>query len=401
MMILKGEYTMKSSLVITFLIFTFIEMAYAKTPPVKKWRLEEVPSQGNKIIEWKKEPDPQTGHEVWQITDHDSASVAVYFERQAFTSDDRFLVFYSYRTGARQLYRADLTTGEIHQLTKLDRIGTANMHPDGRHCLFQAGVSLLRVDVQTAKIDTVIDGRGLFPSNPWWSASYSSDGSITVVSCRGQESTKMFHVNISTGKIEPIFTWQGRYSHPQVCPGDPNLITFVPGPDTQNDMTLPMEQRARTWIVDARTGEARQFLTCPYGFRATHESWSANGERFFFYKKTVPGWLPVTICSINREGDDWKEYYTHETIRLGHGLSSPDGRWFITDGQDHDHNPLTLIELATGKARILCWPNSSIHRKHAHVHPSFSSSGRFVCYTSDRTGTPQVYVVSIEKEISQ
>jgi hypothetical protein len=42
--------------------------------------------------EWKKFPDPVTGYQVWQITSHDSASVAVYFERQAFTANDRYLV---------------------------------------------------------------------------------------------------------------------------------------------------------------------------------------------------------------------------------------------------------------------------------------------------------------------
>ena len=39
-------------------------------------------------------------------------SVAVYFEQQAFTSDDRYVVFASKRTAKWQIYRADLTTGE-------------------------------------------------------------------------------------------------------------------------------------------------------------------------------------------------------------------------------------------------------------------------------------------------
>lgn len=351
------------------------------------------PWQFETVVEWEKQPDSKTGHPVWQITNHDSASEAFYFERQAFTDDDRYLVFYSDRSGSRQLHRADLTNGKIIQLTNFEHIGTAEMHPDGRHCLFQAGQSLLSVDVPTGRIDTVMLGEDRFPSSPRWAGSYSADGNITVAVCHIGDSTQFFLVNLITREIKHILTWPGRISHPQVCPTEPDLITFVPSPDTQNDMTLPMEKRARTWIVDARTGQARQFLTCPYGFRATHETWTADGKRFFFYKKTVPGWIPVAICSINQEGNDWQEHYTHETIRLGHGVASRDQNWFITDSQDPGTNPLILVNLRTGEDRTLCWTDASI--THQHVHPFLSRSGRFVGLTSDRTGTSQVYVVPV------
>jgi Tol biopolymer transport system component len=106
--------------------------------------------------------------------------------------------------------------------------------------------------------------------------------------------------------------------------------------------------------------------------------------------------MPVSICSINKEGKDWQEYYTHKTIRLGHGISSPDGKWFVSDGQDPGKNPLLLLHLPTGKETFLCWPDASIAGgQYTHVHPSFSSSGKYVYFTSDRTGNPQVYVMKI------
>ena len=70
-------------------------------------------------------------------------------------------------------------------------------------------------------------------------------------------------------------------NHPQICPGDDDLITFVPGPDTQNDMSLPQEKRARTWVWDGKSGETRPFLTMPKGYRATHEYWDHAGDRFY------------------------------------------------------------------------------------------------------------------------
>ena len=91
-------------------------------------------------------------------------------------------------------------------------------------------------------------------------------------------------------------------------------------------------------------------------------------------------------------------HYESDTIRLGHGVTSWDGRWFVSDSQEPVKNELVLLNLVTGQAKVLCWPNSSVgagHDGYAHVHPSFSPGGNFICYTSDRTGVPQVYVVPV------
>ena len=150
--------------------------------------------------------------------------------------------------------------------------------------------------------------------------------------------------------------------------------------------------------MDLKAGTDRQFLTVPYGYRATHESWSSDGNRFFFFRKTRPGWSPVAICSFNKEGEDFRVHYESDTIKLGHGVSSRDGRWFISDCQQPVINELVLLNLTSGEAQVLCWPNSSVdggHSKIAHVHPSFSPQGNYICYTSDRSGVPQVYVVPV------
>ncbi len=363
---------------------------------------KEEPAAVESVVEWIKAPDPQTGYEVWQITTHDSGSAAFYFEKQSFTADDKYMVFRSNRSGSHQLYRVDLSSGEISQLTDMEKIRSANMHPDGIHCLFSSGANLFKVNVHTRKIETVFDAKGKFPNDPWWAGSYSMDGNNTVVSFKSSDSTALYQVNLASGAIKKVLVWEQRYSHPQICPGDADLITFVPWPDTQNDMTLPMEKRARTWIVDARTGKTKQYLTMPYGFRATHESWNTDGSRLYFFKKTQPGWVPTTICSIDRAGGDWQEHYTHPALRLGHGFTSKDGHYFVSDGQDPDHNPIIIVDLKTGEGKILCWPNSSIregHNKQAHVHPNFSSSGKYVTYTSTVTGVAQVYVVPVPEDL--
>jgi len=66
-------------------------------------------------------------------------------------------------------------------------------------------------------------------------------------------------VNLENGRVEKtVATPQGTGGHMLICPADPYLVTFVRMPDQQNDMKLPMEQRARTMIADMRSGATRR-----------------------------------------------------------------------------------------------------------------------------------------------
>jgi Tol biopolymer transport system component len=352
------------------------------------------------VVEWIKSPDPKTGREVWQITSHDSGNVAVYFERQAFTANDKYVVFMSKRSGSWQIYRCDLQNGEIALVSpRKGQNASFTIHPDGKSVCYIHQNILYKTDVANLKETVWFDFTKLLGGQSRFSSSFSADAKYTLLSAPTDSGMAIFRVNLDNGDLEHAMTWEnGRFSHPLICPTNPDLITFVPYPDSQNDMTLPMEKRARTWIVDMKTGEKKQFLTMPYGFRATHESWSWNGKRFFFYKKTQPGWVSATIGSVAQDGSDMQFFYSHPELRLGHGVSSNDGLWYISDGQDPNYNPLILLDLKTGKDTFLCWPNASINGKNGqngHVHPSLSSSSKFVCYTSDVTGVPQVYVVPI------
>ena len=61
--------------------------------------------------------DPATGRTVTQLTGAPAHSYPLYYFVTSFTSDARYLVFHSERSGWVQLYRLDLETGEIGQLT--------------------------------------------------------------------------------------------------------------------------------------------------------------------------------------------------------------------------------------------------------------------------------------------
>lgn len=220
-------------------------------------------------------------------------NVSCYQEVEAFTADERYVIFSSDRTGSFQLYRAELSSGELARLSDVPdlkpfafAIGT-----DGRHAIFFAGYRVYSVDVTTGEERVLIDFGGVslepLPDAP---PSFSGSGDRVALQFKIAEDVRAITVGfLATGEHHQVCRWQGKMNHPQICPGDDDLITFVPGPDTQNDMPQPQAKRARTWVCDAKSGETRPFLTMPKGFRATHEFWESAGDRFYFHRKTVPG----------------------------------------------------------------------------------------------------------------
>lgn len=354
------------------------------------------------VPSWIKSTSPETGREVWQITSDTAPSVACYFERQAFTADEKYVVYASRSSGAWRLCRMDLGTGVARELTGYSRhilMDDYTIMPDGERVCYMDGWKLYATDVALGTEELLFDYTGLLPDRPWYSGSFTNDGRYTLVYVENDTLKAIYRTDLETGEIQEMHRQRdGKISHPLINPEDPGVITYVPGPDTQNDMSLPMEQRARSWKVDLHAGTDRQFLTMPYGFRATHESWSSDGARFFFFRKTRPGWEPVAICSMNKQGEDLQVHYQSDTIRLGHGIASRDGGWFVSDSQEPFTNELLLLDLGSGEGQVLCWPNSTVDgwdSGMSHVHPFFSPGGNFICFTSDRTGVPQVYVVPV------
>lgn len=67
--------------------------------------------------EWRTYADPQTGRRIRQYTAAPANSYPLYYYVPSITDDGGVLVFHSERTGWVQLYRMDLASGEIRQLT--------------------------------------------------------------------------------------------------------------------------------------------------------------------------------------------------------------------------------------------------------------------------------------------
>ncbi|MEX0653741.1 MAG: oligogalacturonate lyase family protein [Phycisphaeraceae bacterium] len=368
--------------------------------------------------EWIKAADDKTGRELWQITSAEAVSEAVYFEAQAFTADERYLVFRSERDGASYPYRCDLQTGELLRLSDGEPVKhySMSLHPDGRHLYWVAGEAVWRVDVtDPGEPERVFVHAGQFPGKlAGFALLFTLDGRYTALATTEPDRdvpipdgfsqqtghpSHLLRLDLETGEAEHVLTWDWGFSHPMVYPADPDRITFVPNGAHCWNMDLPQERRTRTMVADVGTGEARPLLTPLRQRTITHENWSPDGERLFFFDKNAGEWVPVSVCSVDRDGGDWQCHYTSYEQFLGHGRVSPDGRYFVSDAQKAHDSPLILVDLATSRGEILCWPDTSQaggHPKAAHCHPSFSPRGNYITFTSDKTGTPQVYVLPLQ-----
>lgn len=338
--------------------------------------------------------DERTGREVWQMTSGEAPSLTSYMEAEGLTEDERYAVFASNRTGRFEVYRVEVDSGEIAQLSDIPGLrgeSPVAMARNGRDVIYIDGWRLFATDVATGDTRIVADLEGKIPNPmPEVTRSFSGTGDRCVITYEREDGKNSLGiVFMKTGEFHEVFRWTGRLSHPQLCPGDPNLITFCPLPDTQNDMSLPMKQRARSWICNVATGRARPFLIMPYGFRATHEYWDYPGDRMYFHKKSKPGWTPTTISSISRTGEDWQDHFESQDRKLGHSSIDRTSTFIVSDVQQRGDNELYRIDLKTGASEILCWPNSS---PDTHVHPSISAHGGYVYFSSDRTGVAHVYL---------
>ena len=393
--------------------------------------------------------DDGAGIPVWQLTDGNNECAAPYFEHQAFTDDDKYAVFRIKHNNQWRIYRSELRTGLVSLLSNRPLIspdgtqtlpfssattdaGLFTVMPNGKEVAFLAGAAnarkLYAVDVASRTERVLFDVYteinrlyGTKHDDLQFSASFTNDGRYTLImsNYKTADRTEIFRLDLTTQEIELVATGPYKSTHPVLHPENPNQLFYIPEPDGQDSGAPDNSNRARNWLITVSgsdlndytvkgltcrvKGTAEPFLWMPVGNRATHETWSADGEKMFYFKKGNGN--DVSVCS--RSINDAAETVYTTLARLGHGTASPDMKYFVSDQQmgANTNNSLYLIDLETKTNRIISNPNATNSNgsyQYQHVHPSFSRSGNYVIYSSDRRGNGydgkyQVFVVPLEK----
>lgn len=353
--------------------------------------------------------DTETNQEIWQLSQIDSCMMP-YFENQAFTYDDSHAVFSSNRDGTWKLYASDLTNGMVSKISDHKCKGRFSIFPTGDEVAFMENGVLYAINVKTKLERVLFDANGKVEEEYISCAClFTNDGDYTtILGYNDNNSASIYRIRFSTNEIQKVYSSTTGLSHPMINPEYPNLITFVCKPDRRTQWELPREQRARGMLINTDTNTIIPFVMSDIRYKATHETWSKDGERLYYfdkihrYSKPIPneGW-EVCVVSIDRNGGDKTIHYQNNSFKLSHGIASNDGRYFVCDVERPQQNPMFLLDFRTGEAKILCWPNQSQlspgNVQSDHVHPSFSRSGRYIAYTSDcnSIGVPQAFAVPL------
>ena len=366
------------------------------------------------------EVDPDTGYGMRCVTPEGVTCWSNYFYTNSFSPDERFF-FYNVADGnGAQVCRVEIETGETTRLTDVPGGINGfrwNLHPNGRELFYQAPPRFMALNLETLETRTVLDvrvcgwvvdgktgGSIMFsPSGKYFSFSFTHDATERHTPEGWSHWGRVAYTCSAAARAAcdgsgaaVVYRHDAGMQHLMFCPASDDLMSFAVWPDYQNNPDLPDENRARAWLIDGAAGTAKPFLIMPKGFRATHEYWSPDGARMYYHKKSVPDWVPNFLGRVDRETGAHEDLFRHDTNRLGHSAITPDERTIVSDNDDiSGPNELVRVDVATGAGEVLCWRDVVPGNSTPCGGPTISPRGTWVAFTSNRSGTPQVYLVRL------
>jgi oligogalacturonide lyase len=316
----------------------------------------------------------------------------------------RWLFFVSHESGAPQACAELRAERRFIQLTNLADLNEWSVHPshDGQFVYYSAGSRLCRVSLGTLQEEVLAD----FGGNSMRAAGMVAAGMGTLSVSRddrwialpvcANSGSHLYIISTSTGKTECIAEGPSIF-HPQFHPEDSSLIRYS-GPHT-----------ARMWVVNRDGSGHRMFYQRDIGRKEwnVHESW-IPGTREVLAVDWPHGLFRLSIDDGRRVevvgGNAW------------HPLTDRTGRRIVSDTL-HPDRGICILDLADSASgfRVLCqsdatsrgdhWncdhcpyddgPVTVYAPQHTHPHPSFSPDGRYVIFTTDRSGTATVVEVDL------
>lgn len=360
-------------------------------------------------------PDPLTGRPVTRLTDENANTWYPYFTQVLFEAGQ--LLVCSDRDGSTQLYRLDLETSVMVQLTAVEGgVGAhqATMLPGRGQAAYIAGDRLHRVDLETGvseELFRVPEGYRasiLAPDGSGGSVTFAVCEAMAAVTYTGRQysdflerlyrrpSCLIFRVNTETG--EPAVLWGERewISHVIVSPVDADVVVFC--------HEGPWERVQRLWRLSARSGLVEKLLPYEPGLaRAGHEFFTPWGEVGVQYS-----------LRMTREASDWIHYnvltdpdgrrprfYRYPAGMPCHFQAGASGEWLVgdraypTEGDADGGACLGLLRHRDERVTVEVWcrHDTSWRTQISHPHPVFGPDDRSIYFNSDRTGRAAVYRV--------
>ena len=382
--------------------------------------------------------DPDTGHRVIRLT-REPGSDSFYFNDNAFTPDGKKMAYtttngisvlnlatlaeqtmvtgrvktiivghhspnlYYTKTTTNRFYSTlwcvNLDTGENRKLADLPR---------------RATVSAINAD-ETLGAGTFIEGDA--------SADGAYDGTVALGKMSdlnlGEPENKgelmarrlaaklpmtMFTINLRTGKIKALLQHKTDWlNHLQFSPADPTLLMYC------HEGAWQMVDRIWTIRTDGTHNQLIHQRTMENEI-AGHEWWGADGKTVYYQLHFPRGGRVSFIASYNVETRQrvWLQYDPDESSI--HDNSSPDGRLYCGDGDNHSpwiflfrpvfvRNERTLGEhlIKGGYLEPEKLVNMSRQNYRLEPNPCFTPDQKYIVFRSNMFGPDYAFAVEVAK----
>ncbi|MFZ4397214.1 MAG: TolB family protein [Kiritimatiellia bacterium] len=374
--------------------------------------------------------DPRSGVRVRQVTSHPSLHHHPFYYLPAYDDAMTRLFFVSHRTGRPEIWCEIRATGELQQLTDQPDLGEWSVHPshDGRFVYYTAGSVACRVSCDDGTTERVADFGALagreagMVGAAMGTTTLSHDDRYWAVPVKIGAGFRFIVIDTSSGAQQTILE-APTIGHPEFYPSDNTLLRYA-GSYKQRIWVINRDGTGNRLVYDRRPlGKPNQYEWI------VHETWNPGRTR-----RTGSPLTPDTrhltpeiitanwprgcigididtgavrpVCafnawhpSINRQGTLMCTDTVFPDIGLQlfnprDGVGEPRTLCFpeATNEGRHwntDHCPYDDEDYQQGKWKVYA-------PQHTHPHPAFSPDGRFVVYTSDRTGHSQVFEVELD-----
>lgn len=371
----------------------------------------DLPSTGTQLPadEYQRFEDAETGASVHRLSQSEGPNHGLFFLTSSFRPNHADqIAFVTHRAGFAQLCLFDLAQGCATVLT--DRPDVHAFSPafsvDGSRLYFttRAGsICSVEPDTLATHEHARLEGAGL------GECALSSDGRWLVSAFKREGRHGLVLLDLDRETSDVILEGEMKLLHPQFQPADPQRI-IVAGDPAPRLWTL---RRDGTGLECLYENTPNEFIV--------HESFLGRTDDLIFAV-----W-PYRLARMNVHE---RRMRTILEINAWHMASDASGEVIVSDTARPDRG-LLLIDPATGARETLCQPGASCQgtqwdKDHpagpevwaalreqtagdlswmemkadhvygpqsTHPHPAFDHAARRVSFTSDRTGSPELYVV--------
>jgi Tol biopolymer transport system component len=176
------------------------------------------------------------------------------------------------------------------------------------------------------------------------------------------------------GRQLDAFPGAGDWHHPRLSPDEKSLAI---------EKTDPSTGRHTLWIFDLLRGTTSRLIADPFG--AHYPLWSPKGERIVFASNRLGG-LSLFVMRSDGSGNP-EPVLPGEKAFTYIADWSHDGQFLLYQIERSGNTDLAVVRLAADPQ-----PEKFLDSPALEVQGQFSPDGKWIAYTSDESGSPEVYV---------